>query len=94
MLFSYLRVTIHAQGQAPPTDTQIVTRGKFYTASVSDLLNLKDINKNKDIGSSRQSSHERPMCGGLSAKPTEVKNLFTISKTKDNIRRPLAKIPD
>ena len=36
MLFSYLRVTIHAQGQAPPTDTQIVTRGKFYTASASD----------------------------------------------------------
>ena len=67
---------------------------KFYTASVSDLLNLKDINKNKDIGSSRQSSHERPMCGGLSAKPTEVKNLFTISKTKANSLRPLAEIPE
>ena len=52
---------------------------EIYTASASDLPNNR---QNGDIGYFRQPGRGRPLCRGLAAKPTEAKNLFTMSKIK------------
>ena len=79
MLFSHLKVTIHAQGQAPRSRTlRLFTRGKLLHCQ--RLRPIDGLKKPETLGIPT-ASRGKPVCKGPTVKPTEViKNLFTISK--------------
>ncbi len=77
MLFSHLKVTIHAQGQAPPTDTQIVTRGNLHCQR---LRFTKQPVKTETLGASDSLAAAGPCAGGPPQNRRKLKNLFTMSK--------------
>ncbi len=79
MLFSHLKVTIHAQGQAPATDTQIVTRGKFTLPAPPDDPIIWKIQRHWVF---RQLAAKSPCARGRPQNRRKFKNLFTMSKIR------------
>ncbi len=92
MLFSYLRVTIHAQGQAPTHRHSDRYSRKNFTLPAPPTNQTQPIQP-ETLGTSSSLAAAEPRAGA-GRKTTEVKNLFTISKTKANGHRPLAEIPE
>ena len=80
MLFSHLKVTIHAQGQAPGSWTlRLFTRGKLLHCQ--RLRTFRYPEKSEDIGSSRQLDAQNPCARGV------TQNRRKLSKTYSQFQR-------